>query len=124
MEACINFFYYILVSAYLSNGYHYVRLFKKIDQNGDGLLSAAELRALIIGIQIFEEIDKDDAVAKMMNDFDTSHDFRVDENEFVAGISRWLNEAKRSGDVSSDPGHKKMKFITDFHVVSFVHVDL
>ncbi|PON45676.1 Parvalbumin [Parasponia andersonii] len=93
------------------------KLFHRIDENHDGYLSAAELRALIIGIR-FEEIDldKDDAVEKVMKDFDTSNNSCIEENEFVAGISRWLNEAKRSGDVSADPGHRTMKFLTDFHV--------
>ncbi|PON45678.1 Parvalbumin [Parasponia andersonii] len=94
------------------------KLFLKSDENSDGRLSAAELRALIVGIQFDQEIglDKDDAVDKVMKDFDTSCDSFVDINEFVAGISRWLNEAKRSGDISADPGHKTLKFLTDFHV--------
>ncbi|KAL4620527.1 hypothetical protein ACB092_06G161300 [Castanea dentata] len=71
------------------------RLFKTIDQNSDGKLSAAELRALVVGIQ-FEEIDLDieDAVAQVMEDFDKSHDSQVDVDEFVTGISRWLNRAR------------------------------
>ncbi|KAM3697534.1 hypothetical protein ACJW30_06G120500 [Castanea mollissima] len=82
------------------------RLFKTIDQNSDGKLSAAELRALVVGIQ-FEEIDLDieDAVAQVMEDFDKSHDSQVDVDEFVTGISRWLNRARhfaRSGKGQDD----------------------
>ncbi|KAL0002067.1 hypothetical protein SO802_015848 [Lithocarpus litseifolius] len=82
------------------------RLFRTIDQNSDGNLSAAELRALVVGIQ-FEEIDLDieDAVAQVMEDFDKSHDSQVDVDEFVTGISRWLNRARhiaRSGKGQDD----------------------
>ena len=51
------------------------------------------MRALIIGIK-FEEIDlhHDDAVNKIMEDFDTSNDHKINETEFVIGISGWLNK--------------------------------
>ncbi|XP_022773820.1 sodium/calcium exchanger NCL-like [Durio zibethinus] len=73
------------------------RLFMMIDENGDGRLSPAELRALVLGIR-FEEIDMDieDAVEKVMKEFDTSCDSFIDLDEFVRGISKWLIEAKRS----------------------------
>ncbi|KAJ8747053.1 hypothetical protein K2173_011397 [Erythroxylum novogranatense] len=74
------------------------KLFEAIDENNDKKFSASELRALIIGIR-FEEIhlDKENAVAKVMRDFDTSNDESIDENEFVAGVIKWLNEARRAG---------------------------
>ncbi|KAF6155971.1 hypothetical protein GIB67_039302 [Kingdonia uniflora] len=92
------------------------KLFKTIDQNSDGQLSPAELRALILGIR-FEEIDlnQDDAVEKLLKDFDTSGDSHVDESEFVNGISKWLREAKRSANNGGDAGPHTMKFLSDFH---------
>ncbi|KAK6259853.1 hypothetical protein SCA6_014327 [Theobroma cacao] len=71
-------------------------LFMMIDENGDGLLSPAELRALVLGIQ-FEEIDMDieDAVDKVLKEFDTSCDSFIDIDEFIKGISKWLNEQTR-----------------------------
>lgn len=104
----------------MSNGYH-VRLFETIDVNHDGHLSASELRALIIGIRFDEiDLDKDDAVEKLMRDFDTTSDSQIDGPEFVAGITKWLNEAKRAG--NSYNGHGgTMKFLGDFHAVSFTH---
>lgn len=101
----------------------YVRLFQRIDENGDGYLSASELRALVIGIR-FEDIDfdKDDAVEKLMNEFDTSKDLRVDVGEFVAGVSKWLNEAKRLEDIASAvdrPVSRSLKLFSDFRMVSF-----
>ncbi|XVE86381.1 hypothetical protein DITRI_Ditri18aG0030400 [Diplodiscus trichospermus] len=75
------------------------RLFMMIDENGDGRLSPAELRALVLGIK-FDEIDMDieDAVEKVMKEFDTSCDSFIDIDEFVKGISKWLNEAKRTAE--------------------------
>ncbi|CAI0441010.1 unnamed protein product [Linum tenue] len=94
------------------------KLFGTIDQDKDNYVSAAELKALIIGIT-FEEInfDRDDAVAKVMSDFDSSLDAKIDENEFVHGITKWLNEAKRAGSgTAPDAGPRTMKFINDYHM--------
>ncbi|KAJ9671515.1 hypothetical protein PVL29_025291 [Vitis rotundifolia] len=89
------------------------KLFHSIDENHDGNLSKAELRPLIVGIQ-FEEIDldKNEAVDKVMSDFDTSNDQFVDEGEFVIGISRWLMEAKRYGGCGPDSS----SIFDDFHI--------
>ncbi|KAK6238970.1 hypothetical protein QUC31_004439 [Theobroma cacao] len=75
------------------------KLFMMIDENGDGLLSPAELRALVLGIQ-FEEIDMDieDAVDKVLKEFDTSCDSFIDIDEFVKGISKWLNEVRSTAE--------------------------
>ncbi|KAL1813043.1 hypothetical protein ACET3Z_023108 [Daucus carota] len=70
------------------------KLFKAIDTNHDTYLSASELRALIVGIR-FDEINlnEDDAAAKLLKDFDTSFDDRIDLEEFIDGIKKWLDEA-------------------------------
>ncbi|MFZ8469363.1 EF-hand domain-containing protein, partial [Staphylococcus aureus] len=62
------------------------KLFRAIDENNDGYLSASELRALILGIS-FDEINlnEDAAVEKVMKDFDKSCDARVDLSEFING---------------------------------------
>lgn len=91
------------------------KLFEKIDENHNGLLSASELKALIIGIQFdVIDLDQDDAIEKVMKDFDTSNDLHVEEPEFVAGVTRWLQEAKREGNSYSGHGGTK-KFLNDFH---------
>ncbi|KAK9152954.1 hypothetical protein Sjap_000434 [Stephania japonica] len=93
------------------------KLFKTIDLDGDQLLSAPELGALMIGIRFDEiDLDRDDAVQKVLRDFDTSGDAYIDENEFVVGISRWLNEAKRSLASTPLPGPRTSKFIDHFHL--------
>ncbi|WVZ72769.1 hypothetical protein U9M48_021178 [Paspalum notatum var. saurae] len=89
------------------------KLFHKIDMDESSTLSRAELHALIIGIN-FEEVDFDraDAVDKVMDDFDTSRNEYVEEEEFVQGMKKWLNEAKRSVPVG---GAFSSKFINDYH---------
>ncbi|KAL4619879.1 hypothetical protein ACB092_06G113000 [Castanea dentata] len=73
------------------------KLFTATDTDHDEEISDIELRALIVGIQ-FEEIidlDFDDAVDKIMKDFDTSRNNKIDMPEFVDGISKWLHKIKR-----------------------------
>lgn len=95
-------------------------MFTTIDENKDGHLTHGEMRALVVGIQ-FEEIDldHDDAVKRIMVDFDTSRNQLVDEEEFVNGVCRWLQTARRSKAASGDAGPHTMKFLSDFHTVSF-----
>ncbi|KAJ8755059.1 hypothetical protein K2173_016599 [Erythroxylum novogranatense] len=93
------------------------KLFEAIDVNNDKKVSASELKALIIGIR-FEEIDldNDNTVAEVMRDFDTSNDQSIDEDEFLAGVIKWLNEARQAGaSATADPGPHTTKFISDFH---------
>ncbi|PRQ31082.1 putative sodium/calcium exchanger membrane region, EF-hand domain pair [Rosa chinensis] len=90
------------------------KLFCTIDQDNDGYLSATELRALIIGVRFDQiELNKDDAVEKLMQEFDTSHDSRIDMNEFFIGVSKWLNVAKS---VANSKSPSDRKFLTDFHL--------
>ncbi|KAK8527463.1 hypothetical protein V6N13_085293 [Hibiscus sabdariffa] len=92
------------------------KLFETVDENHDGALSPTELKALIIGIR-FEEIDldRDDAVRKVLEDFDTSRDSLVQEDEFVRGISKWIYEAKQIGGADLESNSGTYKFIDDFH---------
>ncbi|KAL2331381.1 hypothetical protein Fmac_018962 [Flemingia macrophylla] len=92
------------------------KLFATMDENQDGNLTYSELRALVIGIQ-FEEIDldHDDAVKRIMRDFDTSRNQLVDRQEFVDGVCKWLQRAQRSRVASGDAGPHTMKFLSAFH---------
>lgn len=92
------------------------KLFRTVDGNGDGYISAAELKALIIGIRFDEiDLDEDDAVEKVMKDFDTSLDCQIDLQEFICGIEKWLEEARRSGPPSREAGAGTIKYLDDFH---------
>ncbi|XP_062153212.1 sodium/calcium exchanger NCL-like [Alnus glutinosa] len=85
------------------------KLFKTtIDQNSDGYLSEAELRALVIGIT-------DDAIAELMKDFDASRDGQVDVKEFVEGISRWLKKLRRSATSGDSQDDQSIRILDHFH---------
>ncbi|XP_057466067.1 sodium/calcium exchanger NCL-like [Actinidia eriantha] len=93
------------------------KLFKKIDGNGDGYISETEMRALIVGIR-FDEIhlDEDEAMKKVMTEFDTSSDSRIDLPEFIDGITKWLEVAKCSGAASTEAGPTTIKHLDNFHL--------
>ncbi|CAL8134857.1 unnamed protein product [Prunus armeniaca] len=91
------------------------KLFKTLDQDSDGYLSTADLRSLIIGIQ-FDDIDIniDEAISQVMRDFDTSHDSKIDVDEFFKGISKWINKAKRVAMMERGKLPPSMKLLEDF----------
>jgi Ca2+-binding EF-hand superfamily protein len=95
------------------------RLFYAIDANKDGHISKSEWRAFIFGIE-FEEIDldKEDAVDKLMKYFNTSHNDEIDKGEFVKGIKRWLRKSKRRRPAVSNPGPDTLNLVNDFYQVS------
>ncbi|XXG66742.1 hypothetical protein AAC387_Pa06g0257 [Persea americana] len=89
------------------------KLFHRLDVNHDGHVSSQELTALIIGIDFLNiDLDEEDAVDKVMDDFDTSGDRLIDLKEFFNGISRWLEEAKRF----VVQGGSSTKKYDDFHM--------
>ncbi|KAK9265345.1 hypothetical protein L1049_027214 [Liquidambar formosana] len=68
------------------------RLFEKIDLDGDNCISQTELKRLIMNLKFGDmPLDVDKAVSKMMEEFDTSGDHLISEEEFVAGFAKWLN---------------------------------
>ncbi|KDP36272.1 hypothetical protein JCGZ_09837 [Jatropha curcas] len=91
------------------------KLFCSIDENKDCVISEAELKALIIGIQ-FEDLhlNWNDAVDLIMKDFDVSRDNAIDRQEFVNGISKWIHKAKQSIAASSESSVGMRRFIYEF----------
>uniref|UniRef100_A0A2N9J4Q0 EF-hand domain-containing protein n=1 Tax=Fagus sylvatica TaxID=28930 RepID=A0A2N9J4Q0_FAGSY len=78
-------------------------------------ISATELRAFIVGIQFDGiDLDLDVAVDKIMKDIDTSHNSCIEKEEFVDGISRWLNKTKRAATRVAGP-HTMTKDFDNFH---------
>ena len=108
------FDFYVSVFDEIFVGY-YGRLFSSIDVDHDGHISDSELRALMVGIN-FDEIDLDqnEAVNKIMKDFDTSGNSTIEEHEFVSGISRWLKKTMRAA--ARNPG-SETKVFEDFHIL-------
>ncbi|GMN43618.1 hypothetical protein TIFTF001_012811 [Ficus carica] len=72
-------------------------IFHKIDQNGNSYISTSELRAFVLGMEIEElGLHRADFVARVMEQFDTSQDHQINEQEFVTGLSNWLIIARDS----------------------------
>ncbi|KAF8029934.1 hypothetical protein BT93_E2372 [Corymbia citriodora subsp. variegata] len=91
------------------------KLFRTMDVDNDGYLNAAELKAFMVGIR-FEEIymDEDDNVVdKIMKDFDSSNDLRLELPKFMNGISRWVNKARSSGASLGIKNFGTTKFLDD-----------
>ncbi|KAF5940517.1 hypothetical protein HYC85_021684 [Camellia sinensis] len=92
------------------------KLFRTIDGDKDGFISEPELKALIVGMRLDEiSLNEDDAVKKVMNDFDTSNDYKIDLHEFINGISKWLDEVEQAGASSREAGPASLKYLDDFH---------
>ncbi|KAL8144955.1 hypothetical protein AgCh_003244 [Apium graveolens] len=95
------------------------KLFTAIDTDHDAYLSASELRALIVGIR-FDEInlDEENAAAKLLKDFDSSLDEKIDLEEFIRGIKNWLDEAMGLKSSPHDgAGGETIKHLTRYHEV-------
>lgn len=92
------------------------KLFHKIDLDNDGSIERGELQAFIVGVN-FEDIDLDSNLAadQVMADFDRSHNNFIEKGEFIDGVLRWLEEAKRA--VASSGVYSK-KFMDDFHTTT------
>uniref|UniRef100_F6H4X7 EF-hand domain-containing protein n=1 Tax=Vitis vinifera TaxID=29760 RepID=F6H4X7_VITVI len=91
------------------------KLFEMIGEDSDQQLSASELRALITGIQIKEDSDIDEAVGKVLTDFDACGDSKINLDAFIIGISKWYDKAKHSAVCSSDSDFQTRIIIDDFN---------
>ena len=112
-ENCL-FIFFIFIFDDFFVGY-YRRLFSSIDVDHDEHISYSELRALMVGINFDKiDLDQDEAVNKIMKDFDTSGNSKIEVSEFVSGISRWLKKTMRAA--AHNPG-SETKVFNDFHTV-------
>ncbi|KAL9996772.1 putative EF-hand domain-containing protein [Helianthus debilis subsp. tardiflorus] len=74
------------------------RIYEGLDVNHDGNVSNAELKTLILGIQLQEDGKiSDDLVQKIMDQLDISGDEIIQEDEFVRILTKWVKEARKSG---------------------------
>ncbi|KAH6829133.1 hypothetical protein C2S53_014827 [Perilla frutescens var. hirtella] len=73
-------------------------LFDETDKNDDNFIATKEMRKLVSNI--FRagktDIDKNDAVDKVMDLFDKNDDGKITEEEFIKGFKQWAYEAERS----------------------------
>ncbi|XP_011083284.1 uncharacterized protein LOC105165819 [Sesamum indicum] len=93
------------------------RLFKDIDLDKDNCISYFELKELMTNIKFgIIPYDADVAASKIMEELDISGDQLIDEEEFVTGLSRWLNTARNqspNSDESEDNDYQKTWEQTD-----------
>ncbi|KAF3635651.1 putative ras-related protein RABA1f-like [Capsicum annuum] len=71
-------------------------IFHQYDIDGNNSITRNELEKLIRSVKYDEvQLNSDDSVKKVMQDFDTDRNDMIDEPEFVDGMTRWINEAIR-----------------------------
>ncbi|KAL0442689.1 UNVERIFIED_CONTAM: Sodium/calcium exchanger NCL1 [Sesamum latifolium] len=95
-------------------------LFNQFDRDNSKSLSRPELEQLIHSTVRFEEsqLNCQDMVKKFIKDFDTDGDDIIDEQEFVHGMTKWLNKAM---DVTKCKDAKKS--IDEFDKIMWGEVD-
>lgn len=74
--------------------YWFASLFEKYDSDKNKVLTQSELKDLIQTVKFGEwRPDHDEIVETVMKDFDEDGDKEITEQEFVSGITKWLNKA-------------------------------
>ncbi|KAL6199097.1 hypothetical protein ACLB2K_028884 [Fragaria x ananassa] len=72
-------------------------LFEQIDRDRNNNISEAELRELIMNIKSGNiPLDVDESVNKLVEELDTSGDHMINEEEFVTGLTKWMNKSHDS----------------------------
>ncbi|KAL6134125.1 hypothetical protein ACLB2K_066358 [Fragaria x ananassa] len=65
--------------------------------------------------KLFRTLDlNSDATSLVMRDLDTTHDSKIDVDEFFKGISRWINKAKRAAMMDRGKVPLSMKLLDDY----------
>ncbi|KAL3820380.1 hypothetical protein ACJIZ3_006285 [Penstemon smallii] len=73
---------------------HIRSLFKKYDTDNNNSLSLSELEELISSVKFGEsQQNYQEMVKKLIKDFDIDGDNIIDEQEFIHGVTKWLNKA-------------------------------
>ena len=77
-------------------------LFEQIDLDGNNNISQTELRELIMNIKFGSiPLDVDESVNKLIEELDTSGDQLINEEEFVSGLTKWMNKTHDTQALSS-----------------------
>ncbi|KAA8519701.1 hypothetical protein F0562_013854 [Nyssa sinensis] len=102
-----------LVGLFSSNGGPNMPLiqeiFHAIDQNKSGQISKAELRVLILGIQLQDHVgmNMEEFVESIMGIFDTTGNDLINQEEFETGILKYISDANQS--VDNQDNHRKAR---------------
>ena len=65
-------------------------MFEEVDSNGDNCVSQAELKKLVTSLHFGKAVDEEEAVNKIVQDFDINSDNMISEEEFVDGFTKWV----------------------------------
>ncbi|XP_076903560.1 sodium/calcium exchanger NCL2-like [Bidens hawaiensis] len=72
-------------------------LYKELDKNHDGKVTNAELKTLLLGIQVQADGElSQELVDKIMYQLDLSGSESIQEDEFVRVLKQWLQDARKS----------------------------
>merc|ERR1719159_1746637 len=89
-----------------------VQTFKKFDQNGDGMISREELKRILGAISGNEFSDS--AVDDLLQASDTNKDGFISYEEFVAWVTKDLQETKEPETEEFKPLDKRGTFNVDY----------
>ncbi|KAL2483574.1 sodium/calcium exchanger family protein/calcium-binding EF hand family protein [Forsythia ovata] len=71
------------------------RLFEETDHDGDKFISQSELKEFLQEIRFREMVsDKDSVTEDIMKEFDVDDDKKITMDEFVNGMTKWVDESK------------------------------
>lgn len=92
------------------------RLFEEKDQDRDQAISFHELKQFLKEIK-FRKLNSDDerTASEMMEDFDRDNDNKITVDEFVTGMTKWLDDTK---DAMTKRYHS-VKSLKDMYQVHF-----
>ncbi|KAM0071755.1 putative EF-hand domain-containing protein [Helianthus debilis subsp. tardiflorus] len=72
-------------------------LYKKLDSNNDGKVTSAEVKTLLVGIQMQADGERsEDLVDNIIGQLDIAGDGSIEEDEFVNVLTKWLHDARKS----------------------------
>ncbi|CAA0816020.1 Transcription factor TCP4 [Striga hermonthica] len=73
------------------------RLFEEKDQDGDNTISFSELKDFLQEIKNQKlQSDKDNTTLEIMREFDINDDDKITMDEFVSGMTKWLDDTKNT----------------------------
>ncbi|GER53822.1 calcium-binding EF-hand family protein [Striga asiatica] len=74
------------------------RLFEEKDRDGDNTISFSELKDFLqeIKSQTLQSNNNDNTTAEIMKEFDIDNDDKITMDEFVSGMSKWLDDTKNT----------------------------
>lgn len=98
------------------------RLFKDIDLDKDDSISYSELKDLMTSIRAgIIPYDPEVAASKIMEELDISGDKLIDEDEFVAGLCKWLNISNSEDPIISEETEEDEYQVSIICLVDLTH---